>query len=764
MLQTKNIEIDLSHISEKLILFIDAKNIGDIENDEDNKYSHEPQFQLKEGRYYDYEFSDESYRLTCSDQENIIQKRARKGHIGRISPNIFVGTLSLEIFNILDLEKKWEQKLEVQSTKTSYRKDYQYMLNSITEKCTDLILQANSPVSHSFETDFNADNKTLYQRFAFIKSIINSEEFEDSIHRIVSSPTTKWTEIAEETDVRKIKRFKNNEIKQLINSSNRIKLADNHPLYSSKLNSVATKINSYKKKESLDTSENRFIKHALETFSKFCMDIGNHPNAGERLKYEANIVVEKLERNLQHTVFKEISRPTTLKLNSPTLQKKEGYREILKIWLKFDLAAKLVWNGGEDVYSGGKKDIATLYEYWLFFKLLDVLKSIFEIAPRELEKLITPSSNELSLQLKQGKFTALNGLYTKGNRDLNIRFNYNRSFVGNNNISKAGSWTTTLRPDYTLSIWPTNLNEIQAEEKEQIVHIHFDAKYKIANIQQIIENKQDEELNNEKKDNLKGIYKNADLLKMHAYKDAIRRTSGAYVLYPGDRNKELKGFHEILPGLGAFPIKPSENTNETIYLEIFLKKVLKHFLNNASQRENIASKAYNIHKSNTPNIIKEPIPEYLNGEKLIPDETYVLVGFAKNNKRLNWYKENSKYNFRMNDEKGSLIFLPKVVNAKFLLLRESGKSRASILYKLKEGIRVFSKEYLKGLKHPEAKKDHYLVYDFEKGDEDLKVFRGVEWNFKELDEYKNTIKGKNIRSAAGEPFTVSLSKLMQVKY
>ena len=764
MLQTKNIEIDLSHISEKLILFIDAKNIGDIENDEDNKYSHEPQFQLKEGRYYDYEFSDESYRLTCSDQENIIQKRARKGHIGRISPNIFVGTLSLEIFNILDLEKKWEQKLEVQSTKTSYRKDYQYMLNSITEKCTDLILQANSPVSHSFETDFNADNKTLYQRFAFIKSIINSEEFEDSVHRIVSSPTTKWTEIAEETDVRKIKRFKNNEIKQLINSSNRIKLADNHPLYSSKLNSVATKINSYKKKESLDTSENRFIKHALETFSKFCMDIGNHPNAGERLKYEANIVVEKLERNLQHTVFKEISRPTTLKLNSPTLQKKEGYREILKIWLKFDLAAKLVWNGGEDVYSGGKKDIATLYEYWLFFKLLDVLKSIFEIAPREFEKLITPSSNELSLQLKQGKFTALNGLYTKGNRDLNIRFNYNRSFVGNNNISKAGSWTTTLRPDYTLSIWPTNLNEIQAEEKEQIVHIHFDAKYKIANIQQIIENKQDEELNNEKKDNLKGIYKNADLLKMHAYKDAIRRTSGAYVLYPGDRNKELKGFHEILPGLGAFPIKPSENTNETIYLEIFLKKVLKHFLNNASQRENIASKAYNIHKSNTPNIIKEPIPEYLNGEKLIPDETYVLVGFAKNNKRLNWYKENSKYNFRMNDEKGSLIFLPKVVNAKFLLLRESGKSRASILYKLKEGIRVFSKEYLKELKHPEAKKDHYLVYDFEKGDEDLKVFRGVEWNFKELDEYKNTIKGKNIRSAAGEPFTVSLSKLMQVKY
>lgn len=770
MLQTDSIQIDLSHISENLKLFIDAKSVGDIEEDEDNKYTNEPQYQLKEGRFYDYEFSDESYRLTCSDQRNIVQKRRRNAHAGVIAPNIFVGTLSLEITNDKDSEKRGELKLEIQSAKTSYREDYQYMLNSITEKCTDLILQANSPVSHSFETDFNADNKTLYQRFAFVKSIINLEEFEDAIHRIISSPTTKWTEEAEETDVRKIKRFKNNEIKQLINASNRTRLNHSHPLYSSRLNSVATKINSYKKKESLDTAENRFIKHALETFSKFCMDMENHPNAGLRLKYEANAVTEKLENHLQYDMFKEISRPTTLKLNSPILQKKEGYREILKVWLKFDLAAKLIWNGGEEVYSGGKKDIATLYEYWLFFKLLDVLKNIFEIEPKELEKLIVVSSDKLSLQLKQGKVTALSGIYQNGNRNLNICFNYNRSFKGENgdekrNIGTSGSWTTTLRPDYTLSIWPEGLTEYsndkgqsKAEELEQITHIHFDAKYKVINI---VEDNID--LNVEKRNNRKGIYKNADLLKMHAYKDAIRRTGGAYVLYPGDTEKQLKGFHEVLPGLGAFPIKPSEHTNETIDLENFLKEVLNHFLNNASQRENIASKAYDIHKNDKPNIVKEPIPEYINGEKLIPDETYVLVGFSKNSKRLNWYRENSMYNFRMNDEKGALLFLPKVVNAKFLLLRESGKPHASILYKLKEGIRVFSKEYLKELGHPEANKDHYLVYEFEQESEDLKVFKNMKWDFKNLDEYKKTVKGKNPRSAAGEPFTVSLTELMRVK-
>lgn len=757
MQKVKNIEIDLGHIEYGLFLYIDAKKDTDIEIDKNNQYTHEPEYQLKEGCFYEYSFSKEEYRLICRDNKSIVQPRTRKKqeHIGSIAPNIFVGTLSLEIFNTNESNKKWEQKLEVQSTKTSYRKDYQYMLNSITEKCTDLILQANSPVSHSFETDFNADNKTLYQRFAFVKSIINSEEFEDAIHRIISSPTTKWTEEAEETDVRKIKRFKNNEIKQLINSNNRTKLSSNHSLYSYKLKSVATKISSYKKIESVDTSENRFIKHALETFSKFCMDIGNHPNAGGRLKYEANVVTEKLENHLQHSLFKEISRPTTLKLNSPTLQKKEGYREILKVWLKFDLAAKLIWDGGEDVYSGGKKDIATLYEYWLFFKLLDVLKSIFEIEPKELEKLIISNSNNLNLQLKQGKFTALKGTYTKEHRDLNIRFNYNRSFVGNDNISKAGSWTTTLRPDYTLSIWPTNLNEKDAEEKEQIVHIHFDAKYKIANINQIIEGNQDEEhLNNEKKANLKGIYKNADLLKMHAYKDAIRRTSGAYVLYPGDTNKRLKGFHEVLPGLGAFPIKPSENSNETIHLENFLKEVLGHFLNNASQRENIASKSYNIHKNEKTNIINEPIPEYFNDQKLIPDETYVLVGFYNTQEQYDWIKK-GKYNFRMGSGNGSLILDKETVSASYLLLHTHGDKSSGDIWKItSKGPKVYSKENLIKKGYISPTQDYYLVIDIEQVDKT--EFNNCEWEFKNLKNY-------NSGHASAKPFTATLTELINTK-
>ena len=763
MEKKQSIEIELFDIEEGLILYIDAERENDIEINTQYKYNHEAKYQLKEGSFYDYTFSKNEYRLTCSNQSNIITKRTRDKHAGRIAPNIYVGTLTLEIYNINNDVKKWPLQLEVQSIKTSYREDYQYMLNSIAEKCTDLILQANSPVSHSFESNPNEDAQTLYQQFAFIKSMIDSENFDDAILRIISFPSTKWNEQQVITDVRQIKRFTSKNIRELIHSNNRIELNENHPLHKQGVKSVATKINSNHKTESVDTPENRFIKHALTTFLKFCEDIYVHKNAGERLKDEAKLIIEKLDNHLQNGLFREVSRPTTLKIGSPVLQKKEGYREVLNVWLKFSLAAKLIWQGGEEVYSGGKKDIAVLYEYWLFFKLIDLLKSIFEIEPKDLERLITSSTDGLGLQLRQGKFIALKGIYTKSNRNLNIQFSYNRSFTANSDLTKSGSWTTTLRPDYTLSIWPRNLKEKDAEKQEQIVHIHFDAKYKIANIYKIIDNKTEEDLYNEKKENQEGIYKNADLLKMHAYKDAIRRTAGAYVLYPGDIDQKLKGFHEVLPGLGAFPIKPSENSDETKYLKSFLKDVLNHFLNRTSQRENIAYKASEIHKNSNPTELKESLPEYINNEKLLPDETYVLVGFSKNDKRLKWYQENGKYNFRMNDDKGSLVFDNKLVDAKFLLLRESGKKTASLLYKIKPGVEVYSGERLTELGHPDANKKHYLVFEIETKSEEMEMLENITWDYTKLEEYKKITDGKNMRIAAGLPFVTSLSNLMRCK-
>ena len=198
-------------------------------------------------------------------------------------------------------------------------------------------------------------------------------------------------------------------------------------------------------------------------------------------------------------------------------------------------------------------------------------------------------------------------------------------------------------------------------------------------------------------------------------------------------------------------------------MSLFIDEVIDNLINRASQRENLASKSYEVHKNDTPNIINDPIPESINGKKLIPDETYVLVGYAKSDlrkERMDWFKENQKYNFRMNDEDGGLHFTEKEAKAEFLLIRESKDGYATNLYKLKKGIKVFTGSKLEEEKHPDAKRDAYLVVEFEK--EILSEFKGVTFNCNETSEYKElSEKHKNLTKRAGIPFTTTLTELMK---
>lgn len=747
------VNINLDHIEQGLQLIIDNKVDDTLFIADDALKNGEAVYQLIEGFTYDYEFKQSGFEFK---KDLIVQPHSRNKHLGTISPNIYVGTLVLPVFK--NDKEVGKVELEVQSLKSGYRDDYRDMLELITEKCTDLLMQANSLVTHNFETDFEKDNETLYQKFAFIKSIIATDEFAESVHRIVSSPVTQWKETLEQKDIRNIRRFKNSNIKELITGSNRAGLAENHYLQQYGLQSLPGKISSVRKSDTVDIPENRFVKFALESFLKFCSDINKLATTETRLWNESGLLEKELESFLHHSVFKQISYPETLRLNSPVLQRKDGYREVLRVWLMFDLAAKLVWKGGEDVYSGGKKDIATLYEYWLFFKLLELFEFIFEIEPKDISELIKETSDGLNLQLKQGTHTALSGVFNTGTRKLNVRFNYNRSFSGQKDYPLSGSWTTTMRPDYTLSFWPFGISEKEAENQELIVHIHFDAKYKIANLTELLNRDSTEDIDSEKEENRKGIYKNADLLKMHAYKDAIRRTGGAYVLYPGDTSVKKRGFHEIIPGLGAFPLRPSKTDDGISELKEFILEVIHHFVNRASQREKIAYRTFDVYrnKPQKEDEVNEMLPEtYGENRNLIPDDTYVLVGFYKKD-NLDWIIKSGLYNARAESDRGSLKLGPGESGAKYLLLHTSGETKTGRLVKITEtGPRVFSKQSLISKGYPtEPSQNYYLVYKIQEIT-DAELMNQL-WDITLLDKYRQ---GRG----SALPFSVTLSELMKTK-
>lgn len=777
-MEERCLQISLDEIESGLILSVYPEGNSDfriIDSFDATEFS-ESRYQILEGSTYEYHFNKDNYRLQTGISGIVIPSKMHTSS-GRIVPNIYVGTLAFEIIDTTREDFYHKLDIEVLATKfnkeldKSYRENYRYMLESITDKCTELLMQINTPVYQTFEIDFDSDNGTIYQRFCFVQSIINNPIFTEAIEKIISNPKTSWDEESESADIRKIRRISNHSLRQIVSGSNRMALPENHSVRKYGIDSVPLRINHFRKIENIDTPENRFIKYVLETFKRFCEEC---LAVFERFKMakptdEAGYLIHMLDIHLNHPFFKEINPPISLKLNSPVLQKRSGYREILNRWLQFDFASKLVWKGGDDVYKAGNKDIATLYEYWLFFTLYDLVKEKFEIDSisfndKAYNHLIVETNDGLSVMLKSGKHTALQGTFKKRNRDLNFKFSYNRTFKGgvNYNDRISGSWTAPLRPDYTLSIWPNMFSEKQAEANESIVHIHFDAKYKIDNFYQSVQSDLDgedleKELNQSDIDERKGRYKNVDLLKMHAYKDAIRRSGGAYILYPGAKEKSFRGFHEIIPGLGAFSVNPSSDNSEIKELSKFIDLVIDHLLDRTSQREKLSNETYYIFKEPKTDyeVLHERLPEYADSDKLITDRTSVIIGFYKNEEHLSWILNKNLYNLRTGTDMGSFPLSGDNINAKYLILHGKNELITSRIFELKPlGPKIYSGNDLISKGYSDPKGELYIVY---------KIGRDVSEEFGNLSVDLRKLSNFETNRKSAIPFSATLTEVLKAK-
>jgi hypothetical protein len=272
-------------------------------------------------------------------------------------------------------------------------------------------------------------------------------------------------------------------------------------------------------------------------------------------------------------------------------------------------------------------------------------------------------------------------------------------------------------------------------------------------------------LSEEKQNQRKGTYRNADLLKMHAYKDAIRRTGGAYVLYPGviqsNKPSVRRGFHEIIPGLGAFAVSPSAENGGTDALRQFIVDVRDLFINRISQREKMAMHTKRVHrKSAQDGKLTVAVPEFIDETELLnPDEVCVLVGYYRSKKQLEWIKRTGQYNFRADTTRdGSFPMNARTAGARYLLLHGDGNSPTSkLLYKLTgEGPYIMTRAQLEAEGYAsDLESSGYVYYVYKTlllADE--KEFEEVSIDVTKLPGYKPD------RISIGRPLTVTLTELM----
>lgn len=537
----------------------------------------EAEWQIRENGEYEYELPS-----GCRFTPHPAVSAGKDPRCGRLRPVNLVGRLQLEVVwdEIPTNPVSWWGQpvgcveLEVTSRKLDYRTDYRNMLDDIARRATDLVFSAEQLVSQSVTPDYAVDSRTLYQRFAFLKAILESEAFNEAVVRICAAPLR--TLVDEESEVRpqQMHRITASVAKQFAR-------AGGHPRW----------VTVTDRRETTDVPENRFVRFVLSFFADFLRQIAVLAKDETRLQNEALALAERMDVYLSEPFFRHVSPLTHMPLGSTALQRKEGYREVLRAWTLWETAAKLSWTDGEEVYSAGKKDVASLYEYWCYFKLLDVVQRLFHVSDEDAaQELIVPGENGLTLSLREGKRKPLHGTFAAGQedgryRELSIAFSYNRTFSAKD---RKESWTLPMRPDYTLSFRPKGMSEAEAMENDLITYVHFDAKYKFDEmVEELRELTDDTEgavrAENQEAKSARDV-KRIDILKMHAYRDAIRRTGGAYVLYPGNASRmPSKMYNEILPGLGAFPLSPSVDASAEI--ERFLADVATHLCDRITKWE-----------------------------------------------------------------------------------------------------------------------------------------------------------------------------------
>ena len=287
----------------RLLVYPHSKDAKCFEEKDAADYG-ESRWQLQEGREYEYEFIDaigDPAKAHFEEKPGIVIPR-RKTSEGTIKTGINVGTMPL---NVIDdsLKREFPIQIEIQSIKADYRNDYRKMLTDITEYYTDLVMQQGSPVTQKFEVDNTAEPQTLYQKFAFVKSIVEDEQFDEAIHKIISNPVRKWAETTVERHIESVRKLSKSNLRQIVTRNDRVPYSG----VIEGLESLPRYLTVSHKTDSIDTPENQFVKYVLTSFYGFCSSLGTKKNATPQLRMEIDAVCNILAGYMNGLFFKDVS-------------------------------------------------------------------------------------------------------------------------------------------------------------------------------------------------------------------------------------------------------------------------------------------------------------------------------------------------------------------------------------------------------------------------------------------------------------------------
>lgn len=605
--------------------------------DDDDEF--EP-VQLLEGCEYTYEvaanqrISIDKGELFIADNESGTKGRLRTGlATGRVEVTVTVGEREARPF-----------AFEVRSSKLSYKQDYQYMLNSIAELGAELLLERFAPSEQRFSAQHQTDPETIYQRFIFLRGLLQSERLDAALKRVLATPYVQFERSAVITSPRQGIRGSGRLAYELTRPGPRMTRLGFGP---GELETVPLRVQSPRTEETLDNLPNRFVKYALEEWRSLITELldlleqqqparnAKVPLPVSRGLREGSKLAATVDEYLRSPIFHQVGRLSAFPLANQVLQKQEGYRDILHAYLLAQFGASLCWAGGEEVFHGGQRNVATLYEYWVFLELAKIVSGLCQ-HPLSLPSLVQASQSKINLVLQRSVAHSLTGQFQCNGRTFDVSLTFNQEF----SRRTGGTWTRTLRPDCSLCITPKGI-----PAHEGGLRLHFDAKYRVSHPGESSNREEDIELTSLAD----------DLKKMHTYRDAIIQAAGAYIIFPGNTPVNYERLGEVLPSIGAFPLRPSPAGPAVGSGAIrgFLQQVLQHVATQTTRHERW--RYWQQQTASGPGDRRgcDAVP-FLTAP---PADTLVLLGYVKGAEHHAWIQRHGLYNLRAESSRAGSVRL-----------------------------------------------------------------------------------------------------------
>jgi len=448
---------------------------------------------------------------------------------------------------------------------------YHTMLDYITGKYANLVFSFGSYLGQSYrkkEPGFDI----AYVEYLFLKKYLidGSPDLDGIAALIFANPHMKLHSEYNISPIEKVSSFQPDVLfKTLMRSETFFLLPEGHPLSATSLGKTLRKRtakNLYPSEafdecryHTVDTNENRFVKYFLKQMQRrmeglYASLVGT---SGSYLNPDIDTNLQKVSHKidlfLNDPMWQNVGTMSFIPAYSQILQRRDGYRQLFRLYSLLQLSTRCDFDIEDFRSLLETKDTPTLFEYWSFFLIKEILDQM---------RNIVSCRNIVSEDPKKQEI--YKGICIQYEYGVNLWFN--KYCTGSPGYLPGDSSLPSeiINESYSHSLIP----DIVVSKGDKL--LVFDAKYKGKR----------GGFYGEDESGVISSWNEGDIDKMHTYREAIRNVIGAFILYPGEKS-EIYPSHDavkLYEGVGAFPLRPKVGAIPVPKHLDNVKKVISDFI------------------------------------------------------------------------------------------------------------------------------------------------------------------------------------------